>query len=96
MSIILLIVAIWGGHDLYVRWQEKRLVRRLLQHVRFAMSARVGMLSFCVLSSKIHGLATLRIGYGVARPDLIEVLQKTRQPFNVNGIAQVGALAALQ
>src|SRR5262249_41165883 len=46
--------------------------------------------------SKIHGLATLRIGYGVARPDLIEVLQKTRQPFNVNGIAQVGALAALQ
>src|SRR5262249_52437209 len=28
LSIILLIVAIWGGHDLYVRWQEKRLVRR--------------------------------------------------------------------
>jgi histidinol-phosphate aminotransferase len=45
--------------------------------------------------SKIHGLAGLRIGYGVARPDLIEVLQKTRQPFNVNSIAQAGALAAL-
>jgi histidinol-phosphate aminotransferase len=45
--------------------------------------------------SKIHGLAGLRIGYAVSRPDLIEVLHKTRQPFNVNSIAQVGALAAL-
>jgi len=45
--------------------------------------------------SKIHGLAGLRIGYGIAGADLIEVLQKTRQPFNVNSIAHVGALAAL-
>jgi len=45
--------------------------------------------------SKIHGLASLRVGYGIARPELIEVLQKTRQPFNVNGVAQAGALAAL-
>jgi len=45
--------------------------------------------------SKIHGLAGLRIGYAVARPAVIEVLHKTRQPFNVNSIAQVGALAAL-
>jgi histidinol-phosphate aminotransferase len=45
--------------------------------------------------SKVHGLASLRVGYGVASPDLIDVLQKTRQPFNVNGIAQAGALAAL-
>ena len=45
--------------------------------------------------SKIHGLANLRVGYGIARPELTEVLQKTRQPFNVNGIAQAGALAAL-
>ncbi len=45
--------------------------------------------------SKIHGLASLRIGYGIASRDLIDVLQKTRQPFNVNGIAQAGALAAL-
>ena len=46
--------------------------------------------------SKIHGLASLRIGYGIARHDLIDVLQKTRQPFNVNGIAQTAALAALE
>ena len=45
--------------------------------------------------SKIQGLASLRIGYGLARPELIQVLQKTRQPFNVNGIAQAAALAGL-
>jgi len=46
--------------------------------------------------SKIHGLAGLRIGYAVARAEIIQVLHKTRQPFNVNSIAQVGALAALE
>jgi histidinol-phosphate aminotransferase len=46
--------------------------------------------------SKVHGLASLRVGYGVATRNLIEVLQKTRQPFNVNGVAQAGALAALR
>ncbi|RYD66993.1 MAG: aminotransferase class I/II-fold pyridoxal phosphate-dependent enzyme, partial [Verrucomicrobiaceae bacterium] len=45
--------------------------------------------------SKIQGLANLRIGYGFGKKELIEVLQKTRQPFNVNGIAQAGALAGL-
>src|SRR5579864_7107044 len=45
--------------------------------------------------SKIHGLASLRVGYGVARPELIEILQKTREPFNVNGLGQIAALAAL-
>jgi histidinol-phosphate aminotransferase len=46
--------------------------------------------------SKIHGLAGLRVGYGVADREVIDVLQKTRQPFNVNGIAQAAALAALE
>jgi histidinol-phosphate aminotransferase len=46
--------------------------------------------------SKIQGLANLRIGYGLAKKEIIEVLQKTRQPFNANGIAQAGALAGLQ
>ena len=45
--------------------------------------------------SKIVGLAGLRIGYGVARPDCIALLQRVRQPFNVNAVAQAGALAAL-
>lgn len=46
--------------------------------------------------SKIQGLANLRIGYGLAAPEIIEVLQKARQPFNANGIAQAGALAGLR
>ncbi len=46
--------------------------------------------------SKIQGLANLRIGYGLAPASLIDVLQKTRQPFNANGIAQAGALAGLR
>lgn len=45
--------------------------------------------------SKIQGLAGTRIGYGLAKPELIEVLQKTRQPFNANLVAQRGALAGL-
>ena len=45
--------------------------------------------------SKIHGLAGLRIGYALAPPEMIQVLHKTRQPFNVNSIAHAGALAAL-
>lgn len=46
--------------------------------------------------SKIQGLANLRIGYGLAAPEIVEVLQKARQPFNANGIAQAGALAGLR
>ena len=45
--------------------------------------------------SKIQGLASLRIGYGIAPAEMIDILQKTRQPFNANGIAQAGALAGL-
>ena len=45
--------------------------------------------------SKIHALANARLGYGIARPELIRVVQKTREPFNTSGLAQAGALAAL-
>ena len=45
--------------------------------------------------SKIHGLAAVRVGYGIAPKPIIEVLQKAREPFNVNSIGQTGALAAL-
>jgi histidinol-phosphate aminotransferase len=46
--------------------------------------------------SKIHGLAGLRIGYGIAHPEVIRQLQKVRPPFNVNRLAQKAALAALE
>jgi histidinol-phosphate aminotransferase len=45
--------------------------------------------------SKIFGLAGLRLGYGIAHPDLVAAFEKIRQPFNINAIAQAGALAAL-
>ncbi len=45
--------------------------------------------------SKIYGLAGLRVGYGVAHPELIDLMNRLRAPFNVNSLAQVAALAAL-
>jgi len=45
--------------------------------------------------SKAYGLAGLRIGYGIASKDIIDCLNKAREPFNVNSIAQAAALAAL-
>jgi len=45
--------------------------------------------------SKIYGLAGLRVGYGIAVPELVAALEKIRQPFNLNRLAQVAALAAL-
>ena len=45
--------------------------------------------------SKLYGLAALRIGYGVASRDVIALMQRVRQPFNVNAVAQWAALAAL-
>jgi histidinol-phosphate aminotransferase len=45
--------------------------------------------------SKIYGLAGLRIGYGIAREEFIRYLERARQPFNVNSLAQEAALAAL-
>jgi len=45
--------------------------------------------------SKIYGLAGLRIGYGIGHPDFVSALEKVRQPFNTNSVAQAGAIAAL-
>lgn len=45
--------------------------------------------------SKIYGLAGLRLGYGVAAPELVSAFEKVRQPFNINALIQAGALAAL-
>lgn len=45
--------------------------------------------------SKAYGLAGLRIGYGIAQPHLTDLLNRIRQPFNVNSLAQAAAIAAL-
>ena len=45
--------------------------------------------------SKIHGLAGLRIGYGIASAELLALLNRVRQPFNANAAAQAAATAAI-
>src|SRR6187455_2253677 len=45
--------------------------------------------------SKAYGLAALRIGYGVMEPSVADMLNRVRQPFNVNALAQAAAIAAL-
>jgi histidinol-phosphate aminotransferase len=45
--------------------------------------------------SKAHGLAGLRVGYGVMDEDLVEYVDRVRQPYNVSVVAQAAALAAL-
>ena len=45
--------------------------------------------------SKVYGLAGLRIGYSISQPEIAKVLNAIREPFNVNHLAQVAALASL-
>ena len=46
--------------------------------------------------SKVYGLAGLRIGYGVAGPDVIGTVNRVRSPFNTSSLGQVAAIAALE
>lgn len=46
--------------------------------------------------SKIYGLAGLRLGYGIADPEVVKALDKVRQPFNVDSLAQIAALESLK
>lgn len=46
--------------------------------------------------SKAYGLAGLRIGFGLAHPQIIDLMNRVRQPFNVNHLAMVAAVAALK
>ena len=45
--------------------------------------------------SKAHGLAALRVGYGIMNANVADMLNRVRQPFNVNALAQAAAIAAL-
>ena len=46
--------------------------------------------------SKIYGLASMRIGYGVGHPDVIRTINQVREPFNTSRFAQAAALATLE
>lgn len=61
-----------------------------LEHVRRAENVVV-----LRTYSKAYGLAGLRVGYGVARPEIIAALEQVREPFNVNLLAQAAGVAAL-
>jgi histidinol-phosphate aminotransferase len=73
-------------------------------YIEFQRGAGVDSLDFyrrypnlCILRtfSKAYGLAGLRIGYAIARPDIAEGLRRTSVPFGVNRIAQAAAVASL-
>ncbi len=57
-------------------------------------SGRCGVVSMRTFS-KAYGLAGIRIGFGLMAPEVASCLHKVRQPFNINQLALVGALAAL-
>ncbi len=63
----------------------------VLKHIRAGKENIIVLRTF----SKAYGLAGLRIGYAVGHPELINLLNKVRQPFNVNLMAQAAARAAL-
>jgi histidinol-phosphate aminotransferase len=46
--------------------------------------------------SKAYGLAGIRVGYAIAQAAITDVLNRIRQPFNVNSLAQAAAIAAIQ
>lgn len=63
-----------------------------IRYVKAAQKPVVTLRTF----SKAYGLAGLRVGYAIAPPDAIDLLNKVRQPFNVNAMAQAAAVAALE
>ena len=64
---------------------------RSVVHVRAGRGNLIVLRSF----SKVYGLAGLRVGYVLANEKVIDYLERARSPFNVNRLAQVAALAAL-
>jgi histidinol-phosphate aminotransferase len=79
-----------GLDQAYIEFQHDPL--DLLPEVR--AGARPNLLLMRTFS-KIYGLAGVRLGYGIGHPDFVAELDKLRQPFNINSLAQAGALAAL-
>lgn len=76
--------------EAYIEYAPPELAPDSLSHVRQGRWVVI-LRTF----SKIYGLAGLRIGYGIAPPPMVELLDRARAPFNVNALAQRAALAAL-
>ena len=73
-------------------WSSRR---ARISPTRSATSSRAARWWCCARSRRRHSLAGLRVGYGVADADAIALMNRIRQPFNVNSLAQAAALAAL-
>ena len=76
--------------EAYVEFVESKDFPDTLKHIKEGKNLVV-LRTF----SKFYGLAGLRVGYGIAKADLIAPMLKTKMPFNVNRLAQAGAAAAL-
>src|SRR5690606_11965724 len=61
-----------------------------------ALRARFPNLVILRTFSKAYGLAGVRVGYGIARKEVVEYVNRTRAPFNVSAIAQLAGRAALE
>jgi histidinol-phosphate aminotransferase len=77
--------------EAYLDFVEARDFPNLMSRIRSPDSNIVLLRTF----SKSYGLAGLRVGYGIMSPQIAQYLEKIRQPFNVNRVAQAGAVAAL-
>lgn len=77
--------------EAYIEFAERKDLPDPLKYVKEGKNV-VTLRTF----SKFYGLAGLRVGYGVARADLVKPMFRTKTPFNVNRLAQVGAVAALE
>lgn len=62
-----------------------------LQYVKSGRENIVGLRTF----SKAQGLAGIRVGYGFASPQIVDAINRAREPFNVNRLAQIAGIAAL-
>ncbi len=81
------VVLVDEAYGEYVTAADYPLYRDYLQEGRWIITTKT--------FSKFYGLSGIRIGYGIAREELIEQMEKVRQPFSVNLLALVGAEAAL-
>lgn len=80
--------------EAYVDFMDKKLhvdVFSLIRNVQGRCPV-----AFLRTFSKAYGLSGLRVGFGLMPKEIVEALHKVRQPFNINQLAQVGALAALE
>ena len=78
--------------EAYMELLEPAIQVDTLKHVKAGQKPVVTLRTF----SKAYGLAGLRVGYALAQPDAIDLLNKVRQPFNVTAMAQAAATAALE